>query len=529
MKRLILFCLMLSCMLPNAYGFMYGTDHYQVYEISPTTNSLGSIYITPPVGVAVIGGDAQKPAVISISSLPSNIPAYRFSLSLDGHLSAPVYLPNFTVADTRKMRAVLSTYKLYDGHFRSGSAHTFLLWDGIRDSALLDADTNGNPYIYYNFGSQFSNSKYSSLEVKDVDGNGFDDIVTSLSNGYTKVAFYSQADTLVAADNAHLQANQVGLLINDNDPYSVAIGEYYRVHRGIPSANIVHLQIPTGVSRLNPSTFAATIKSTVDQALPANVQVIAVAWTTPFAVGYCSITSALAQTFSSVQATACIDENSALLMSTSEQLSPYYNSPSAKPYSDHQMRPAMLLAARSIAEGQALIDRGIASDSTQPHGAAYIINDSSDPARSLRATSTAFPSSLLGYSLSAAVNAQIVNGNSISHTTDALFYFAGNANVPNLATNIFPSGAIADTLTSYGGYLDDTGGQINILDFISAGATGTFGTVSEPFADLGKFPKPQAVILRYTNGETLIEAYWKSISKTWQGLFIGEPLARPWP
>ena len=31
----------------------------------------------------------------------------------------------------------------------------------------------------------------------------------------------------------------------------------------------------------------------------------------------------------------------------------------------------------------------------------------------------------------------------------------------------------------------------------------------------------------YLQGETLIEAYWKSVAMPGQGIFIGEPLARP--
>ena len=526
MKRLNFFLLTIFLALSNAHGFTYSADNYQVYEMPPTTSSPGTIYVAPKIRLAVIDGDAPKPALIPKSALPSNAPAYRFAISSDGHLTPSGNIANFTVLDARKMGAVPSAYKLYEGHFISGTAPSFLLWDNIRDSALIDADVNETPYIYYNFGQQLNNSNYSGLELKDVDGNGLDDIITATTRGYTKVEFYSQPGTFIAA-NTHLQASQVGLLINDNDPYSVAIGEYYRAHRGIPDANIVHLHIQTGISRLDPSVFA-TIKSTVDSALPANVQAIAVAWTFPFAVGYCSITSAFAQAFSSVQATACVNENDAKLMSDSES-SAYYNSPSSQPYSDYQIRPTMLLAARSIAAGEAMIDRGIASDGTHPQGAAYIIKYAPElPARSIRASSTNFPAWLLGYALSPDVNAQIIDGDSISNTSDALFYFAGTENVPNLATNNFPNGAIADTLTSYGGYLDDTKNQINILDFIGAGATGTFGTVAEPSADVAKFPKPQVVILRYTNGETLVEAYWKSISKTWLGLFVGEPLASPW-
>jgi hypothetical protein len=36
------------------------------------------------------------------------------------------------------------------------------------------------------------------------------------------------------------------------------------------------------------------------------------------------------------------------------------------------------------------------------------------------------------------------------------------------------------------------------------------------------------VIERYTDGESLIEAYWKSVAWPGQGLFVGEPMASPY-
>jgi len=55
--------------------------------------------------------------------------------------------------------------------------------------------------------------------------------------------------------------------------------------------------------------------------------------------------------------------------------------------------------------------------------------------------------------------------------------------------------------------------------------TKTSGSVLSAFVE--KFPRPDIVINRYLNGETLIEAYWKSVAWPGQGVFIGEPLARP--
>jgi hypothetical protein len=62
---------------------------------------------------------------------------------------------------------------------------------------------------------------------------------------------------------------------------------------------------------------------------------------------------------------------------------------------------------------------------------------------------------------------------------------------------------------------------------LEAGATGSYGTVVEPCNLLEKFPHPAVVMNRYLRGETLIEAYWKSVLMPGQGIFVGEPLAAP--
>ena len=151
--------------------------------------------------------------------------------------------------------------------------------------------------------------------------------------------------------------------------------------------------------------------------------------------------------------------------------------------------------------------------------------NTADRVRSLRAT--VFYKSGLGKALSPFINTEIRNADYISGTSDALFYFQGLASVDKIAENQFPPGAVADHLTSYGGMLTDSY-QMSALKFIAGGATGTFGTVSEPCAYAMKFPSPSIVISYYTKGETLIEDYWKSIAQTFQGISVGEPLANPW-
>jgi len=59
-------------------------------------------------------------------------------------------------------------------------------------------------------------------------------------------------------------------------------------------------------------------------------------------------------------------------------------------------------------------------------------------------------------------------------------------------------------------------------------ATGSFGTVEEPCNFVQKFPRASVLVKHYQRGNTLIEAYWKSVQWPGQGLFLGDPLARPW-
>jgi hypothetical protein len=72
-----------------------------------------------------------------------------------------------------------------------------------------------------------------------------------------------------------------------------------------------------------------------------------------------------------------------------------------------------------------------------------------------------------------------------------------------------------------------TSRQMSSLRWLEAGATGSYGTVVEPCSFPQKFPNPGVLIAAYVSGATLVEAYWKSVQMPGQGIFIGEPLARP--
>ena len=148
--------------------------------------------------------------------------------------------------------------------------------------------------------------------------------------------------------------------------------------------------------------------------------------------------------------------------------------------------------------------------------------ETEDKSRNVRAATYPLIERVLGNEL----HIERVKG-TVENRSDVLFYFIGAKQVEHLASNRFIPGAVADHLTSAGGILTGAG-QMSSLRWLEAGATGSYGTVIEPCNFLQKFPNPGVFMEHYLRGETLIEAYWKSVAMPGQGLFIGEPLANPY-
>lgn len=313
-----------------------------------------------------------------------------------------------------------------------------------------------------------------------------------------------------------LTRKEIGLVINTADPYSVEVGEFYIKARGLTRAQVLRLQLPVRTT-LTPAEFK-TFAAAVDSFFDVPVQALALAWTWPYAVGCNSITGALALGF---DAALCAHSCAPSLRS------PYFDNPSTHPYSELKMRPSMLLAARDVATAKAMIERGVAADGSlglrgMPPVNAYFVT-TADRARSAR--SPLFPPR--GLLRRAGVDVHVETTQAIENAQRVLIYQTGLANVPGLETLKWVPGALADHLTSFGGLLHGGSGQMSILDWITSGATASYGTVSEPCAHPQKFPQPQVLLLNYLQGASAIEAYWRSVAWPQQGVFIGEPLAAP--
>ena len=313
-----------------------------------------------------------------------------------------------------------------------------------------------------------------------------------------------------------LTARDIGVVINRADPYSVEVGEYYAAARGLKPEQVLRVELPLRQT-LTPEEFQR-LAAQIDAHFGGATQALALAWTQPYAVGCNSITGALALGY---DAALCANGCAA------SRPSRYFNSASTKPFTDLAMRPSMLLASRSIEQAKAMIIRGVAADDTLglrgglPANVYYV--KTTDPARSVRAV--LFPPA--GQVAGLGIDVHIENKNSLGDVDRVLLYMTGLIRVDQLDRIRWVPGALADHLTSYGGALEGVGDQMSVLDWLTSGATASYGTVSEPCSHLQKFPHPQLLLLHYAQGSSAIEAYWKSVAWPQQGVFVGEPLAAP--
>ena len=139
-----------------------------------------------------------------------------------------------------------------------------------------------------------------------------------------------------------LRARDLAVVINDSDPASVEIGRYYAAKRGIGADRVIHLRFPV-TSVMTFGDFMR-VKEVLDARLGPEVQALALAWTQPFRVECMSVTAAFALGFDpgSYCAEGC----------QTTKRSPYFNSVSHAPFTDHRVRPAMLLAAHDVASAK---------------------------------------------------------------------------------------------------------------------------------------------------------------------------------
>jgi uncharacterized protein (TIGR03790 family) len=310
-----------------------------------------------------------------------------------------------------------------------------------------------------------------------------------------------------------LNSQHIAVIVNDDDQSSIHAANYYREMRNIPERNIIHISLENPTAKLSLQRFNQ-LKADISKQLTTDHHVVLFAWTAPYAVECNSITSAFTLGFD-----ADICKNTC----AASKPNPYFNQPSKKPYEDFGLRLSMLLPSEAFEITKRVVDKGLHSEEGVFRSTAYYLQ-TSDVHRNARAIF--FPKNGTSFARSG-LSVVNIKSDKLLDAHDVMIYQTGLAWVGGLETLNFLPGALADHLTSFGGDLYGKG-QMNALRWLQAGATASYGTVSEPCNHWQKFPNAAVMLQWYVTGSTAIEAYWKSVAWPSQGLFVGEPLAAPY-
>jgi len=183
----------------------------------------------------------------------------------------------------------------------------------------------------------------------------------------------------------------------------------------------------------------------------------------------------------------------------------------------------------TFAEATAELERSAAADATEPKGTFYFLKNG-DVRATTRAPLFAAAAAALQQRGRAAVILEAgqegEDGLLPKNRGDVLGAMVGTADFDwsKCGSTILP-GAIVEHLTSFGATFQ-LAGQTKCTAFLRAGAAGSSGTVTEPYALQAKFPTAY-IHVHYVDGCTLAESFYESVAGPYQLLVIGDACCRP--
>jgi uncharacterized protein (TIGR03790 family) len=315
------------------------------------------------------------------------------------------------------------------------------------------------------------------------------------------------------------------VVINQNSANSVELGNYYAERRQIPPENVLRISWSGGNTVWDATQFQTNLLQPLLGAITARglsnqIQFVVLSMDIPFAILNGSV-------YNGTTAALYYGLKTGLGLDVQMLTNSYFASEKIFAEARPTTAPGYsflttMLTAGSLAQAKALVDQGVNSDATFPT-APVLLAKSSDALRRLRYP--AFDDAIF--------NARLLRNYSLVRTnTDATAGFSGLLGLQTglwkftVSPNTFVPGAMADSMTSFGGVIFGPNDQTSALAFIHAGAAGSYGTVTEPTANIAKFPHPQ-IYFYQARGFSLAECYYQGLDVLFQGLIVGEPLAAP--
>ncbi len=323
----------------------------------------------------------------------------------------------------------------------------------------------------------------------------------------------------------------VVVMVNQDSSESVQLGNYYCERRQVPPQNLLRINWAGPNTEWALPDFATTLLDPLlsmlsSRQLTNQVDYVVLSMDIPYqvsspnSVALNSTTSALFYGFKpdANDATCSLAPGSDNLYAGSEDV--FRATPPIQAGSNSWL--ATMITSSNLAMAMQIVDQGVASDATFPTQTVYL-QKSFDVARNVRYVefdNAIFDTRLRG-------NYSLVRTNESSIQGYGYILGAQTGLSGYLVTGVsFAPGAIADNLTSFGGYLFQSSGQLDLLSLLAAGATASYGTIQEPCNYLQKFPAALDYLYQ-ARGFSLAECYYQALTNPYQGVIVGEPLAAP--
>lgn len=328
----------------------------------------------------------------------------------------------------------------------------------------------------------------------------------------------------------------VAVVVNQDSTNSIQLGNYYCEQRGVPPQNLVRINWPGTNTTWARSDFETVllnplVATLAGRGLTNQIDYVVLSMDIPYQVtdtnGINSTTAALFYGFKTDDCSnncpsgipGCnLPVASSNAYAASESI--FRQMPPIDPGSNSWL--VTMITSSNLALAQGIIDRGVASDGTFPTQTVWLAK-TSDPARNVRYQE--FDNTIFDARVAGNLSIQRTNSDSPYGLTNLCGYQTGLYQF-TILTNALVPGAIADSLTSFGGLIYQPNDHTTLLVFLNSGASGSYGTVTEPCNYLEKFPSPQDYFYQ-ARGFSLAECYYQSLVNPYQGLMVAEPLAAP--
>ncbi len=315
------------------------------------------------------------------------------------------------------------------------------------------------------------------------------------------------------------------VIVNQASSNSLALANYYAEKRQIPPENIIRINWQGGNTTWHLSQFETNLLQPFLSALSSRqltnqADFVVLSMDIPYSiVGPDNVNSTTSALFYGFKGMDWESQDSATNSFAGSESAFYVNRPASAVAGSFL---ATMLTANTLTQAMRIVDQGIAGDTTFPRQSAWLAK-TSDPLRNIR--HRAFDNAVFNARIRNACSLQRTNSDSPWGQTNLLGYATGLYNF-SLTPNAFVPGAMADNLTSYGGVIFGPNSQTTLMSFLNAGASGSYGTVTEPQPIPDKFPDPQ-IYFYQSRGFNLAECYYLSLTNPHQGLIVGEPLSSP--